>query len=106
LVGVHVLLSVALPLVHERFISILETVEEVLTISVEGVSAFPSFSAEASKDPPILILDNDHRCVMLSAILEESDQTASVLIEIEHPGPITLPVETWQAPNEIGKLQI
>ena len=58
LVCVHVLLSITLPLVNVRLIPILETVQEVLSISKKSIGTPPRLCAEASKDPATLILND------------------------------------------------
>jgi len=53
-----VLLSIPLPLVNVRLIAILETVQEVLSISKKSIGTPPRLCAEASKDPAALILND------------------------------------------------
>jgi hypothetical protein len=52
-----VLLSITLPLVNFRLITILETVKEVLSISKKSIGTLPRLSAKTSKYPAALILN-------------------------------------------------
>jgi len=88
LVGVHVLLALALPFVDERFVLVFEAEEEVLSITEESIGALPGLSADASEDPPVLILHQKHSVLMLSSILKEGYKTASVFVPCKNPLPV------------------
>ena len=87
------LLTLTLPLVNKRFIPILKTVQEILPITKERVCASPCLVTEPSEYPAVLILYDHDSCVILSAILKESDQAAAILVKVEDALPLTLAVK-------------
>lgn len=101
LISVHVLLPISLPLVNQRLVPVLKTVEEVLSITKKGVGLPPSLCAKPTEYPAILILNDHDSGFPFSATLKESDKTAAIFIHVENSFPFTLPVKAGETPYEI-----
>ena len=61
----------------------------------------PRLSAEPTKLVALLILNHNYTVVIVFALLEESYETASVLVKTKYALPFALPVEVWEAPYQI-----
>lgn len=100
------LLALALPLVNRWLLSPLKAEQQILAITEESEGRLPSLDAKASKLPAIVVFNDEDRGVILSAVLKEGDEAASVDIHVEQAMPLVLPVVRRQRSNEVAQLQI